>query len=45
MTLPTVFLVAIALGTDAFSMAVGVGLTGITRQKSIVISAIVSLFH
>jgi len=45
MTLPAVFLVAVALGTDAFSMAVGVGLCGITRRKIIIISALIALFH
>ena len=45
MTLPTVFLIAVALGTDAFSMAVGVGLCGITRRKIFIISFVIALFH
>jgi len=45
MTLPTVFLIAVALGTDAFSMAVGVGLCGITRKKIFLISFVIALFH
>lgn len=45
MTLATVFLVAIALGTDAFSMAIGIGLTGIRWRRIALISGVVSLFH
>lgn len=45
MTLATVLLVAVALGTDAFSMAIGIGLTGIRWRRIAMISGIVSLFH
>lgn len=45
MTLPTVFLVALALGTDAFSMALGIGLTGIPGRQIALISGVVAVFH
>ena len=45
MTLPVVFLIAVALGADAFSMAVCIGLCGINRRKIILISAIIAVFH
>jgi putative Mn2+ efflux pump MntP len=45
MTLPTVFLIAVALGTDAFSMAVCIGLSGITKRKILFISFLIALFH
>lgn len=45
MEILTVLAVAVALGTDAFSMAVGVGMTGIRKKQILSISAVVSLFH
>lgn len=45
MELFTVFVVAAALGTDAFSMAVGVGAGGIRRREAVIISLLVGVFH
>ncbi|MDS1030349.1 manganese efflux pump MntP family protein [Bacillota bacterium LX-D] len=45
MTLGTVWLVAVALGTDAFSMAVGIGLVGIKWRRIIFISLLICAFH
>lgn len=45
MNLITVLLVAVALGTDAFSLAVGIGISGIRRKQIYLVSAVVSVFH
>jgi putative Mn2+ efflux pump MntP len=45
MNLITVFLVAIALGTDALSMAIGLGLTGIRRKQILLVCLVVAFFH
>jgi len=36
---------AIALGTDAFSMCLGLGLAGVTRRQILVVSITVLVFH
>ncbi len=45
MELSTVVIVALALGTDAFSMAVGIGMGGIRRREIYVVAGVISLFH
>jgi len=45
MSLFTLLLVALALGTDAFALAVGIGVTGIRRNQIIVVSIVICLFH
>jgi len=45
MSLLTLLLVALALGTDAFALAVGIGVTGIRRTMILVASLVVCLFH
>ncbi|GAW93821.1 manganese efflux pump MntP family protein [Calderihabitans maritimus] len=45
MNLSTLLLVAVALGTDAFSMAVGIGVGGIGMQHIFQVSSVVTLFH
>lgn len=45
MSFSTVMLVAIALGTDAFALAIGIGVAGITLKKIGVVSGVVCLFH
>lgn len=45
MTLLTLFLVAVALGTDAFTVAVGIGLAGIKWRQAIILSSTVFIFH
>lgn len=45
MSITTVLLIAIALGMDAFSMAVGIGVTGIRRGQILLVSGTVCLFH
>jgi putative Mn2+ efflux pump MntP len=45
MTLLTLMALAVALGTDAFSLCVGIGLAGVSRRQIILISATVLLFH
>ena len=45
MNLPTIFLLAAALGTDAMSMAVGVGIYGVRLRQIILVSSTVCLFH
>jgi len=45
MTLLTLFLVAVALGTDAFTVAVGIGLAGIRWQQAAALSSTVLVFH
>lgn len=41
----SVLLVSIALGIDAFSVAISIGLAGIRRKEFILVSAVVTLFH
>lgn len=41
----TVILVALVLGADAFSLAMGMGLKGVPRSYGIKFSALVSIFH
>lgn len=43
--LPTILLLDCALGTDAFSMAVGIGVTGIKLKSALWASAVICLFH
>lgn len=45
MTLIPLLLVAVALGTDAMSVAIGIGMSGIKRRDILLLSAVVSLFH
>ncbi len=41
----TVVAVAVALGTDAFSLALGMGLTGLRRRTLVLFPVIVAVFH
>lgn len=41
----TLFVVAVALGTDAFSTALGVGAGGIRKREIIIVSVVVCVFH
>lgn len=45
MPLPTILLLALAMGTDAFSMCLGVGMTGVRRAQILLISVTVLFFH
>ena len=45
MSLLTLGLLAIALGTDAFSMCIGIGIAGVRLRQIIIISLIVLIFH
>ncbi|MEW6661857.1 MAG: manganese efflux pump MntP family protein [Bacillota bacterium] len=45
MELLTVILVALALGTDAFSLSVGVGVSGIRRREIYLLAGAITLFH
>lgn len=45
MSFLTLLLVALALGTDAFALAVGIGVTGIRKKRIIIVSLVVCLFH
>lgn len=45
MSVTTIILLAVALGTDAFSMCLGIGMAGVRRVQILVISATVLLFH
>lgn len=45
MNLFTVFGVAVALGTDAFSLAVGLGMIGIRWRRALAFALVVCLFH
>jgi putative Mn2+ efflux pump MntP len=45
MTGLTLVLLAVALGTDAFSMCIGIGIAGVRRRQIILISVLVLLFH
>lgn len=41
----TVLLVSVALGIDAFSVAIGLGLMGVKIREILLVSGVVSLFH
>ena len=41
----TIFVASIALGTDGFSMAVGLGAIGIRRKQALMIALMVLVFH
>lgn len=41
----TVVLVSVALGIDAFSVALSIGLSGVRKKKILIMTAIVTLFH
>lgn len=43
--LGTVFLVAVALGTDALSLAVGIGMARVNRREILILSGTIALFH
>ncbi|NPV26712.1 MAG: manganese efflux pump [Firmicutes bacterium] len=45
MNLSTLLLVAIALGTDALSVAIGIGISGIRRRDIALLSGVISFFH
>ncbi|MCL5058369.1 MAG: manganese efflux pump MntP family protein [Actinobacteria bacterium] len=45
MSFPTILLLAVALGTDAFSMCLGIGMTGVRRGQILLISVTILLFH
>lgn len=45
MSLITLIVLAIALGTDAFSLCVGIGLAGVNRRQIILISVTVLIYH
>jgi len=45
MSLITLLLLAVALGTDAFSLAVGIGLRGVTNREVVRVSATIGVFH
>lgn len=45
MSLATLLALAVALGTDAFSLCVGIGLSGVNRRQILLISATVLIFH
>lgn len=45
MNLATIFAVSFALGIDAFSMSIGVGLNGIRRKQIYLVSLVVAIFH
>ena len=41
----TLILLAIALGTDAFSMCIGIGMAGVRRKQIVIISLTILVFH
>lgn len=45
MSIYTLLLVALALGTDALALAVGIGVTGIRKKRIFIVSFVVCLFH
>ncbi|MFZ5641331.1 MAG: manganese efflux pump MntP family protein [Bacillota bacterium] len=45
MDITTIIAIAVALGTDAFSMCVGLGMAGVTRLQVIVVTLAVMGFH
>lgn len=45
MSLPAIFMVAFALGIDAFSLSIGIGLNGIKLKRIYIVSFVVAFFH
>jgi putative Mn2+ efflux pump MntP len=45
MSLGTTLALAVALGTDALAVCLGIGMGGVTRRQVVVISAVVLVFH
>lgn len=45
MSLITLIVLAVALGTDAFSLCVGIGLSGVNKRQIILISLTVLIYH
>ncbi|RJX19026.1 MAG: manganese efflux pump [Ammonifex sp.] len=45
MNLLTIVLLAVALGVDAFSVCLGIGLVGVSRRRSLLLIAIIAVFH
>ncbi|ABO51667.1 protein of unknown function DUF204 [Desulforamulus reducens MI-1] len=45
MSLFTLFALAVALGTDAFSLCIGIGIAGVNRRQIALISLTVLIFH
>lgn len=45
MNLTTLLLLALALGTDAFSLSIGIGMSGITIKQSVLMSLTILVFH
>ncbi len=45
MSFLTLIVLAVALGTDAFSLCVGIGLAGVNRRQIFLISSTVLVFH
>jgi len=45
MNYSTVLLVSFALGIDAFSVAVGIGLSGVKKRQMLTVSSTVTFFH
>lgn len=45
MNLGTIFAVAFALGIDAFSLSIGIGLSGVERKQIYLVSSVVAIFH
>ncbi|MDD2400960.1 MAG: manganese efflux pump MntP family protein [Clostridia bacterium] len=45
MNYTTVLLVSVALGIDAFSVAISIGLLGVKIREILIVSGIVSIFH
>jgi putative Mn2+ efflux pump MntP len=45
MNLVTILAVAFALGIDAFSLSIGIGLSGVKRKQIYLVSGVVAIFH
>ena len=45
MGFPAILLIAVALGADAFSLALGIGLKTITPKRAWEVALIIGLFH
>ncbi len=45
MTITTLLLLAAALGTDAMSLCVGIGMSGVTRQQVFLLTFTILIFH
>ena len=45
MSLITLIILAVALGTDAFSLCLGIGIAGVNRKQMLLISITVLVFH